>query len=132
MDMNGHFPCAGSELPREPRGLLRLRLRLLVQGLNQIRLVYGTIAGVPQVTLTGVFAERASGRQPISSVDSDRVLRFFVHWMARAYPDWAFGPDCAGIIDWDLVAHVFAHRHCGYTQRFYIDTRTGCEGVRMP
>jgi hypothetical protein len=101
---------------------LRIRRTLWQEGVLQIQFVYCALAEVPYVTLT------ATPREPgnvinISARVKERLGRAFTQWMSQTQPDWHVGPDCAGVLSWELTDNRFTHHHCGYTLSFFAQRR---------
>jgi hypothetical protein len=120
--MKRHRNTSGNGLARAARTprmcFLRLRRSLWAAGILRIQFVYCALAEVPYVTLT------AAPRRPGDTVKIPlrarrRLARTFTDWMAQSEPDWHSGPDCAGVLVWELTGNRFTHHHSGYTLRFF-------------
>jgi len=120
-------PRGQGRLPRAPRRrFVRLQHILPTRTLAQIQFVYCVLAEARLITLQAI--PRAAGQTfVISNRARARLLRAFLYWMSRYQPDWTSGPDCGGVLTWDLSTHRFIHRHAGYTQQFFIHTHFGAD-----
>jgi hypothetical protein len=95
---------------------LRLRRRLAVQRIARIQFVYAVIADIPHVTLCAMPLV-SDEVITVSKRMRHRLILTFCDWMAWRESDWLAGPDCVGVLTWDLAAARFTHRHSGYIQR---------------
>ena len=119
-----HRPRRQGRLPRSPRSrFIRLRPILPTRSLGRIQFVYCVLAEARFITLQAI--PRTAGQSlVIPSRARVRLLRAFTYWMSRYQPDWTAGPDCGGVLTWDLSTHQFTHRHAGYTQEFFVRTHS--------
>jgi hypothetical protein len=116
-----------------PPGRFRaLRRRLIARHIDRIQWVYCVLAESPQVTLCAVPTDPAAVVS-MSPRLRDRLLRAFCTWMHSHEPGWLSGPDCAGVLLWELTRNEWSHRHCGYIQQYVSRTHgtplSGGEGI---
>jgi hypothetical protein len=104
---------------RTPRmRFLHLRRSLWAAGVLRIQFVYCALAEMPYMTLSA--APRRSGYTVnIPERTRGRLARAFTDWMAQSQPDWHSGPDCAGVLVWELTGNRFTHHHSCYTLCFF-------------
>ena len=103
----------------------RLRERLLAGEVTCLRVVYFASAHEVYVTLSAT--PKASRTEPLDPDERLRalLLRLFLAWMSIAEPDWNDGPDAGGLIDWDLRANTFTHKHSGHRLQPFNRVRRG-------
>jgi len=118
-------PRRQGRFPRSPRSrFICLRHILPTRTLARVQFIYGVLAEARLITLQAI--PRTAGQTlVISNRARARLLRAFLYWMSRCQPDWTSGPDCGGVLTWDLSTDQFAHRHAGYTQQFFARTHSG-------
>ena len=98
---------------------LRFRRSLRGRRVARIQFVYGVLAASSYITLTAAASEESAGPLHFPAYMRTRLLHSFERWMSEHQPDWLDGPDCGGVLTWELSGNVFTHRHCGYTQHFF-------------
>jgi hypothetical protein len=103
----------------------RMRQRLFMADVTHLRLVY--FAGAEELLVTLLATPNAWRTTPLELDDRVKscVLRLFHAWMSIAQPDWSDGPESAGVLDWDLRANTFTHRHSGYRLQPFNIVRRG-------
>ncbi len=107
-----------------PAVFSRLRRRLAVQRIAGIQFVYGVLSEIPHVTLCATPIV-SGGVITISKRMRHRLIRAFCDWMASHESGWLAGPDCVGVLTWDLSTAQFTHRHSGYTQLYFSRAHLG-------
>jgi hypothetical protein len=95
----------------------RLRRRLTVRRIARIQFVYCVLAEIPHVTLCATPLV-AGEIITISKRMRHRLICTFCDWMTWRESDWLAGPDCVGVLTWDLSTEQFTHRHSGYIQQY--------------
>jgi hypothetical protein len=124
-------PSGQAVTPR--MAFLELRRSLTARRIRYIQFVYCVLADIPHVTLC------AGPMIPGTVVKIPKRLRqrlvcIFCDWMAWHESDWLAGPDCAGVLAWELSVDQFTHRHSGYTQQYFSRTHADDDNgvVRFP
>jgi hypothetical protein len=104
-----------------PMALLRLRRSLTARRIRYIQFVYCVLAEIPHVTLCA--APMIPGKVvTLPKRLRQRLVCLFCDWMAGHESHWLAGPDCAGVLVWELSVDQFTHRHSGYTQQYFSRT----------
>jgi hypothetical protein len=115
--MSQQFPLPDDESsPRE--AFLQIQSRLVMRRIATIQFVYGVLADIPHVTLCAMPIIDGEILK-LSHRTRHRLICTFCDWMAWHESDWLAGPDCVGVLTWDLSTAHFTHRHHGYTQHFF-------------
>jgi hypothetical protein len=105
--------------------LVRVRARLLEHRVASIRIVYYASGGHRFVTLCATPIDAQNALIELPACLTDGLLRLFERWMALTHPQWADGPDAAGVLDWNLRVDTFAHRHSSYRQQLFSTSHRG-------
>lgn len=123
--MRIHDPFAQGSKALGRRRLVRVRARLLEHPVASLRIVYYAFEGHRFVTLCAIPIHAQSGLIELPARLTYGLLRLFERWMALTHPQWAHGPDAAGVLDWNLRLDTFAHRHSSYRQQLFSTSHRG-------
>ena len=102
-----------SSVPKRKR-FARLRERLVKADISHLRVVY--FASAQEVLATLSASSKTARTCPID-LDTGmrgRLRKLFFAWLSISQPGWNDGPDAGGVLDWDLRANAFTHKHIGY------------------
>jgi hypothetical protein len=108
-----HAEALPSSVPSRER-FARLRERLRMADIRHLRAVY--FASEREVLVTLTATPKDSRTSPLDLDDRVKgvLLKLFLAWMGISQRGWNDGPDSGGVLDWNLRANTFTHKHCGY------------------